>query len=337
MATGTGQIKFVPLAGQDTITKNGVQTTISTSHQCITAMKEYESKSLEELRLEDYQANRKFATTSGGFGTTSTGGLFGSTTGQTSGGFGSTTTTTSGSLFGASNTQNKPLFGAATTTTTTGTTGGLFGSAQNKPLFGGTTTTAPATTSAFGFGSSQGATTGAFGATTQPAQQQSTLFGGIGQSTPSSGSIFGSSTTSNVIFFIEFYSTRNVFNCFCFRLELDSLAHSNKTSLYSQASVHRISLLLQQLHQHLEVRLDLRHLLSPLRLYSAILSRLRCKVSSHLVQRLLRQAVLARLEQLLQHQMRLRLDKHLHSLHRLLVGVYSDLVLAQLPSHSDLL
>ncbi|XP_077557835.1 uncharacterized protein LOC144173203 [Haemaphysalis longicornis] len=52
-------IKFRPPIGTDTIMNNGVSSTISTSHQCITTMREYENKSLEELRLEDYAANRK--------------------------------------------------------------------------------------------------------------------------------------------------------------------------------------------------------------------------------------------------------------------------------------
>lgn len=66
---------FVFLSFQiDTMrTKNGTFQTISTKLQCISAMKEYLSKSMEELRMEDYQSNRKFAANSSSlFGGTST-------------------------------------------------------------------------------------------------------------------------------------------------------------------------------------------------------------------------------------------------------------------------
>lgn len=59
--TGT-VVKFNPVTGTDTMLKNGVTMTISTRHHCITCMKEYEGKSLEELRWEDYNAGRKGAT-----------------------------------------------------------------------------------------------------------------------------------------------------------------------------------------------------------------------------------------------------------------------------------
>jgi hypothetical protein len=47
-ASGGGTtVKFNPPAGTDTMSKSGVTTNIITRHQCITAMKEYEAKSLE--------------------------------------------------------------------------------------------------------------------------------------------------------------------------------------------------------------------------------------------------------------------------------------------------
>uniref|UniRef100_A0A665U9W5 Nuclear pore complex protein Nup98-Nup96 n=1 Tax=Echeneis naucrates TaxID=173247 RepID=A0A665U9W5_ECHNA len=135
-------VKFNPPTGSDTMVKAGVTTSINTKHQCITAMKEYENKSLEELRLEDYQAGRKGPTSQMAPGT---GGLFGSATATSSaatGLFGSTAPNTSFS-FG----QNKSTFGATATGGFGTTTGGLFGqqpqqqaSSLFKP-FGQTTTT----------------------------------------------------------------------------------------------------------------------------------------------------------------------------------------------------
>ena len=49
-------------------TKNNTFQTINTKLQCIAAMKEYLNKSMEELRMEDYQSNRKFPAAGSLFG-----------------------------------------------------------------------------------------------------------------------------------------------------------------------------------------------------------------------------------------------------------------------------
>lgn len=85
--------------------KNGVTQNISTRHHCITCMKEYESKSLEELRLEDYIANRK-----GPQQVPQQTGLFGTSTGGSLFGTGAGTSTGTGGIF----TDNKSLFGGGT-------------------------------------------------------------------------------------------------------------------------------------------------------------------------------------------------------------------------------
>ena len=56
-AVGT-TIKFNPPAGTDSMMIYGISTDVSTKHYCLTAMKEYEGKSLEELRLGDYSLNQ---------------------------------------------------------------------------------------------------------------------------------------------------------------------------------------------------------------------------------------------------------------------------------------
>ena len=60
VASSGTTIKFAPVNGSDTMMKNNRQESINTKHQCITVMKENDSKSLEELRMEDYAENRLF-------------------------------------------------------------------------------------------------------------------------------------------------------------------------------------------------------------------------------------------------------------------------------------
>lgn len=55
--TDTQVVQFQPLNGTDTLTKNGQASTVNTRQYCITAMKEYEGKILEELRFRDYSEN----------------------------------------------------------------------------------------------------------------------------------------------------------------------------------------------------------------------------------------------------------------------------------------
>uniref|UniRef100_A0A671UZF8 Nuclear pore complex protein Nup98-Nup96 n=1 Tax=Sparus aurata TaxID=8175 RepID=A0A671UZF8_SPAAU len=129
-------VKFNPPTGSDTMVKAGVTTSINTKHQCITAMKEYENKSLEELRLEDYQAGRKGPTNPMA---AATGSLFGSAP---------ATSSTATGLFGAAAPNSSFSFGQTKTAGGFGTaTGGLFGQAAQpqaaslfKP-FGQATTT----------------------------------------------------------------------------------------------------------------------------------------------------------------------------------------------------
>jgi len=83
-------------------------------------MKEYESKSLEELRYEDYQANRKGPST---FGTATGTNLFSSAQSTATTPFNAGTTN---SIFGTS----KPTFGTGTTNTSTTS---IFNASFNKP------------------------------------------------------------------------------------------------------------------------------------------------------------------------------------------------------------
>ncbi|XP_068600169.1 nuclear pore complex protein Nup98-Nup96 [Brachionichthys hirsutus] len=177
-------VKFNPPTGTDTMVKAGVTTSINTKHQCITAMKEYENKSLEELRLEDYQAGRKGPANPMAAGT---GSLFGATAAAPSapaGLFGAAAPN-AGFSFG----PNKSTFGAATAVTGAfgATTGGLFGQPAQQPSgslfkpFG-----QPATTQSAGF---------SFGNTSTMANTSSMgLFGSTAAAQPSG--LFGPTQTS---------------------------------------------------------------------------------------------------------------------------------------------
>ncbi|KAK2583571.1 hypothetical protein KPH14_009516 [Odynerus spinipes] len=149
-------VKFTPVITTDSMTKNGTAHNISARHCCIVAMKEYESKSYEELRFEDYSVGRKGpqgpqGPSTGLFGASAQASPFGNTAAGTStaatgfggmsGGFGTTSQSGSNSLFG------KPMtsFGGQPTTTTNTF---VFNSATNANLFGNNTQGKPFGTAA---------------------------------------------------------------------------------------------------------------------------------------------------------------------------------------------
>ncbi|KAG5844702.1 hypothetical protein ANANG_G00165340 [Anguilla anguilla] len=197
-ATQSGTtLKFNPPSGSDTMVKGGVTTSINTKHQCITAMKEYENKSLEELRLEDYQAGRKGPSNP-----------MAAATGVLFGGAAAATPSTAAGLFGSSATntgfsfgQNKTSFGTSTGAFGTAT-GSLFG-AQPQPaqqassLFSkpfGQPTTTPNTGFSFGNTNTMGQpntnSMGLFGNTV--ASQAGGLFGNTANT--STATAFGTGT-----------------------------------------------------------------------------------------------------------------------------------------------
>ncbi|XP_036674150.3 nuclear pore complex protein Nup98-Nup96 [Drosophila suzukii] len=222
--TGTAVVKYQPTLGTDTLMKSGQPNSVNTKQHCITAMKEYEGKSLEELRLEDYMCGRKgpqAGSAPGAFGFGSqvaqpaqpaAGGLFGNTAQPSTGLFGQTVTenksmfgTTAfgqqpatNSAFGAPAQQNNFLqkpFGAATTTPFAAPAADASNPFGAKPAFGQGGSLfgqAPATSAAPAFGQTNTGF-GGFGSTAG-ATQQTSLFGATPAADPNK-SAFGLGTS----------------------------------------------------------------------------------------------------------------------------------------------
>ncbi|CAH0549490.1 unnamed protein product [Brassicogethes aeneus] len=179
-------VKFNPVTGTDTMVKNGQTQSINTKHHSITCMKEYEAKSFEELRWEDYQVNRKgpqqgstgfgAATPFGGAPASSAPTMFGQPTDQNKSAFG----------------QTSSVFGQSTTTFGQQAAGGFGMTAQpNQMAGGGMFGAKPA---GFGAAASTATTTGfGFGAQTQAANP----FGAAQPNKPfaAGASVFGATTS----------------------------------------------------------------------------------------------------------------------------------------------
>lgn len=173
---GTAIAKFQAQQETDSLIKGSTTSYIQTKQQCITFMKEYAEKSLEELRYEDYAANRK------GPQAATAGGLFGTGTNQSYFGANQTSTPTGGFTgFGQQSTA-QPIFGTNTntlgSTSAFGTTssafnqnaGGLFGKSLQPP--------AATTSSAFGgFGGTNVATNNNTFGIAKPFNAAATTFG----------------------------------------------------------------------------------------------------------------------------------------------------------------
>ncbi|KAH8278767.1 hypothetical protein KR018_008952 [Drosophila ironensis] len=194
MHPGTAVVKYQPTIGTDTLMKSGQPNNVNTKQHCITAMKEYETKSLEELRYEDYLSSRKgpqAGATPGAFGfggqvaapaQAPAAGLFGNTTQQ------------SGGLFGQPVAENKNLFGTSTFGQQPATSSAFGAPAQQNSFmpkpFGATAATpfaAPAADASNPFGAKPafGQGTSLFGQTPATSAapafgQTNTGFGGFG-------------------------------------------------------------------------------------------------------------------------------------------------------------
>ncbi|EQC38918.1 hypothetical protein SDRG_03876 [Saprolegnia diclina VS20] len=227
---GTGNPPYVTSSEQES-EKGKPATTIH--YQSISKMPQYQHKSVEELRWEDYlkrtdpaaaqqQANlvpntgaTASTTTSTGFGgfgaaPTTTTGAFGAKPPLGGGGFGSTTTSAFGAAPGAFGSQQTSAFGSQPAAPSAFGSGGFgsqqpaaggFGSTATNSMFGNTTTSAfgaqpaqPQTNSAFGgFGATNTNTTTSGFGTASPGGAFGS--GGFGSQQPTAGG-FGTGTTT---------------------------------------------------------------------------------------------------------------------------------------------
>lgn len=187
---GTSLVKYQPLIGTDTLVKNNQTTSVATNQHCISAMKEYEAKSLEELRMEDYMTNRK-----GPQGGGTSGGLFGTPGPATTGLFGQPAVQQQQTAFGQP--ENKSVFGQPAQNTALGGFGqpnNTFGAntVQNAGLFkpfGTPATSAPA------FAFNNPVTKNAPGSLFKPFGQQASNTNMFGTNNPTAAPTFGQSTS----------------------------------------------------------------------------------------------------------------------------------------------
>ncbi|KAK5962641.1 FG-nucleoporin NUP116 PWA37_005080 [Arxiozyma heterogenica] len=206
MGTGNGTaIKpFAPFLEKDPTTNT------MNSFQSITFMPEYRNYSFEELRLQDYRANRRFpnsgtaATTTNQFGNTST------TSTATGGGlFGQQNST--GGLFGQQNNNintGSGLFGQQNNNNNNMNSGGLFGQQQNnsfnttsRGLFGQNNNSS---NNMSPFGNNQQISSGLFGQNNNSNTnsgglfgQQQNPFGSNNNNTNTTGGLFGQQSNNN--------------------------------------------------------------------------------------------------------------------------------------------
>jgi nuclear pore complex protein Nup98-Nup96 len=113
---GTATVKYQSQSNIDNLLKGGQTISVTTRQHCITFMKEYQGKSIEELRLEDYMANKKVSQ-AGTSSTQQASGMFKSPHQPIGGVFGQTSQSTQNTygLFGSSSSMRGSAFEQANT------------------------------------------------------------------------------------------------------------------------------------------------------------------------------------------------------------------------------